>query len=178
MSGSAMDNYLELASLNDFKAITNIFRKSINHMRTLNIDQWDEIYPNEDIILTDIKKHQLYVYKINNVPISVVTLNQEQEEAYITVDWNFYDEKIAVIHRLCVDPDLQNQGIARSTMVAAQNELIKQGFLSIRLDAFSKNPYALKLYDKLGYLKCGEVTLRKGLFFCFEKRLSDSHPYA
>ena len=166
-----MEDYLELASLHDFEAITNIFRKSINHMRNLNIDQWDDIYPNEDIILTDIKKHQLYVYKINDVPVSVVVLNEEQEEAYKTVDWHYCDERIAVIHRLCVDPAVQNQGMATITMVAAQKELIKQGFSSIRLDAFSKNPYALKLYNKLGYQKCGEVTFRKGVFFCYEKRL-------
>lgn len=41
----------------------------------------------------------------------------------------------------------------------------------IRLDAFTGNPRALKLYDGLGYRRSGYVTFRKGLFVCFEKRL-------
>jgi hypothetical protein len=35
----------------------------------------------------------------------------------------------------------------------------------------SQNPQALNLYRRLGYRDVGTVTLRKGLFHCFEKAL-------
>jgi ribosomal protein S18 acetylase RimI-like enzyme len=42
---------------------------------------------------------------------------------------------------------------------------------SIRLDAFTKNFYALKMYEKLNYRKVGQGYFRKGIFYIFEKAL-------
>lgn len=49
--------------------------------------------------------------------------------------------------------------------------LKKQRVQSIRLDAFSLNPYALKMYEALGYEKVGEINWRKGTFYLCEKKL-------
>ncbi len=46
-----------------------------------------------------------------------------------------------------------------------------RGIESVRLDAFSLNPYALRMYEGLGYKKVGEANWRKGLFYLFEKNL-------
>ena len=45
------------------------------------------------------------------------------------------------------------------------------GKRAIRLDAFSKNPFALKMYIALGYTVVGEARWRKGLFYLMEKVL-------
>ncbi|MOA35168.1 hypothetical protein D3C78_1565980 [compost metagenome] len=51
-------------------------------------------------------------------------------------------------------------------------DLVKQmGLETIRLDAFSQNPYALRMYEKLHYRTVGEVQWRKGLFYLMEKKL-------
>jgi len=41
----------------------------------------------------------------------------------------------------------------------------------IRLDSYSKNSYAVKLYDKLGYTVVGHACWRKGRFDLREKKL-------
>lgn len=56
-------------------------------------------------------------------------------------------------------------------MLYIENELRKQGVKAIRLDAFEKNPYALKLYEKLGFEKVGHAQWRKGRFLLMEKKL-------
>ncbi|MOA00670.1 hypothetical protein D3C78_1200430 [compost metagenome] len=38
-------------------------------------------------------------------------------------------------------------------------------------DAFSQNPYALRMYEKLNYHTVGEVQWRKDLFYLMEKKL-------
>jgi len=57
-------------------------------------------------------------------------------------------------------------------MLAAEGVLINMGIKSVRLDTFSENPAALRLYEKLGYKNTGRVNFRKGLFYLFEKSLS------
>jgi ribosomal protein S18 acetylase RimI-like enzyme len=70
---------------------------------------------------------------------------------------------------LCVRADLQNKGIGTKTMVMIEEYMKNQGVKSIRLDAFSKNQFALKMYNKLEYKKVGDANWRKGLFYIFEK---------
>ena len=76
-----------------------------------------------------------------------------------------------MVHRLMVDPRYQGRGIAGELMRFAEDRAGELGYDAIRLDAFSANPRALWLYQRLGYHDAGCVTFRKGLFRCFEKRL-------
>ena len=45
------------------------------------------------------------------------------------------------------------------------------GYQSIRLDVFSENPFAQKLYRKNGYVTRGSAEWRKGRFDLMEKIL-------
>lgn len=56
-------------------------------------------------------------------------------------------------------------------MLIIEDILQKEGIRSIRLDVFSQNPYALKMYEALGYQKVGGASWRKGLFYLLEKKL-------
>jgi ribosomal protein S18 acetylase RimI-like enzyme len=56
-------------------------------------------------------------------------------------------------------------------MAFIEETLRARGVKAVRLDAFSLNPFALRLYERLGYEKTGEVTFRKGLFYLYEKDL-------
>jgi choline dehydrogenase-like flavoprotein len=76
-----------------------------------------------------------------------------------------------VIHRLCVHPKHQHQGVAKETMRRAERLICERGYDCIRLDAFTQNPHALKLYEGFGYSKAGETTYRKGRFVLLEKAL-------
>lgn len=42
---------------------------------------------------------------------------------------------------------------------------------AVRLDIFSQNPHALRLYTKLGYAPVGTVRWRMGDFILMEKKL-------
>lgn len=47
----------------------------------------------------------------------------------------------------------------------------EKGIEAVRLDVFSQNPYALRLYQKCGYQEVGTVQWRKGIFYLMEKYL-------
>lgn len=166
-----MDHVFRLAVLEDYEAILLIFKDAIRDMCLHKIDQWDEIYPNEATLLSDITKEQMYLLAINSKLSSAIVLNEEQDEEYKNGNWAYTDGKIAVIHRLCVHPDFQNVGVGKETMSCAEQLLFKTGYKAIRLDAFMQNPKAIHFYNRMGYKQTGKVIYRKGEFFLFEKQL-------
>ncbi len=158
-----------LATTEDLKKIEILIRNAVQKMEKENIHQWDEIYPAADDFVSDISEGNLYAGTINGKIAVVFALNQESDEQYANGKWQFPEKEYYVIHRLCVNPEFQNQGVAKITMAEIESILLKKNIHAIRLDVFSENPYSLKLYAKCGYAKTGETEWRKGKFYLMEK---------
>jgi ribosomal protein S18 acetylase RimI-like enzyme len=199
-------------TIEDLVDVVNLYKNAIKKMEENNIFQWDEIYPDEDILKDDVIKGQMYGIKMNNemslfqnpvgfepgsrknrqkpgfsthfkeaVPktevfeqpqiVCVFVINNEFDEAYLNGKWEYNQDNYKVIHRICVKSNYQNKGIGTKAMIKKAENLKNNNTGSIRLDAFSKNPYSLKMYNKLGYRKVGEANWRKGLFYLLEKIL-------
>ena len=168
-----MESLFRLASGIDTDEILVLFFKAIERLRTNDIDQWDDQYPNRYTIAEDIEKGQMYVLSQNGQIVSAVVLNEEQPKAYGSAAWSDRYGRVAVIHRLCVHPDFQGMGIGRYTLGAGEKFLADIGYTSIRLDAFMENRKAITLYESLGYTLTGKEVFRKGEFGLYEKLLSD-----
>jgi GNAT superfamily N-acetyltransferase len=162
---------IRLAADADGPALARILRDCIAAMREAGIEQWDEIYPTERHLAEDIDAKSLYVACTGSGAIvGIVVLNESQDPEYAKVPW-FSEVRPLVVHRVMVAPASQGQGIAQALMTFAEQHARTAGYGSIRLDAFTLNPRALRLYERLGYTARGTVRLRKGPFWCFEKVL-------
>ncbi|MEA4900484.1 GNAT family N-acetyltransferase [Desulfitobacterium sp.] len=159
------------AKFEDLNIIIDIFRKAIKVMNDNNIHQWDEVYPTDTNLEQDILNGQMYVGIRDGEIVSALVINNECDEEYKNGNWRYDDDNCAVVHRLCVNPIYQNKKIGKDTMFKIEELLKTEGIQSIRLDSFSLNPYALKMYQTLGYQKVGEANWRKGLFYLLEKKL-------
>lgn len=159
------------ATIDDLNKIFQLVCNAIKQMESDNIYQWDNIYPAKEDFENDIKANQLYVGIVNGEIAVVYALNKEFDDEYKNGKWQCITEKFYVVHRLCVSPDFQKQGVAHTTLMHIETELKSIGADSIRLDVFSKNPYSLKLYNKNGYEKVGVANWRKGQFYLMEKIL-------
>ncbi|GMQ57365.1 GNAT family N-acetyltransferase [Vallitalea sediminicola] len=159
------------AIIDDKDEIMKLVSDCVNNMRAQNIFQWNENYPNEEVILEDIADGNLYVMKDENRFLGIITLNEEQDEEYKTVDWKSESTGILVVHRLAVSPLGQGKGIGKSFMSFAEDLVRQKNYKTIRLDTYSGNPIALSFYDRLGYEKVGEVYFpgRDLAFYCYEK---------
>ena len=155
----------------DFAAVMPVYQAAIRHMDEAGIHQWDKIYPSETDIKEDIRRGEMYLGLFGGAIASAFTLNSMQDEQYVNGKWEYDGGRRAVVHRLCVDPARQSSGLGTQTMKYAGELLKAAGFESIRLDAFSQNPAALRLYEKLGFQRVGEAHFRVGQFYLFEKRL-------
>jgi len=160
-----------LANKDDLPYIMRMFKDAIAYMCSHGIQQWDDIYPNEQLLHSDIENRQMYVLVCGGTIVSAAVINEEQDEGYETAEWKFRKERAAVLHRLCVSPAYHNREFGKETVLLAEDTMKAAGYTAVRLDAFSQNPSALRLYEGLGYTRAGEVTFRKGRFFLYEKLL-------
>ena len=125
-----------IADLEDLEEVYDLVKRAIATMIQQDIFQWDEIYPNEEVLREDIAKKQLYVGIVEKQIAVIYVLNQECDEAYENGNWKYADEPFHVIHRLCVNPVFQKQGVGRKTMLHIEDELLSMGikqFVSMHL---------------------------------------------
>ncbi|MHB8066140.1 MAG: GNAT family N-acetyltransferase [Ruminiclostridium sp.] len=155
----------------DIEQIIDIIKAAIIDMESEGIYQWDNLYPNVEVITNDIYEKNLYAYIDENIIKGFVALNEFQDREYNSVQWKYATGKMLIIHRLCINPKYKGNGIATAIIQYAEKFGKDNNYEAIRLDAFIKNNNACKLYEKNSYEKRGIVTFRKGDFYCFEKKL-------
>lgn len=160
----------------DLMVIMDMVSRCTKVMQDGGSDQWNDQYPNMDVIGEDLKRGALFVAEGEGRILGMVVLDQNQEEHFETVDWKQVEGPHLIMHRLAVDPLAQGQGIARKLVTFAEEFALREGFRSIRLDTYSKNVAALKLYHGLGYDLRGEVNYpgRVASFPVFEKDFTRS----
>ncbi len=170
-NGETKEMEFRLGKLTDLDEICELVKLAIKNMDGQGILQWDELYPMREDFEEDVKKQELYICILDKKIVAIYVLNQECDEDYASGRWKYPDASYIVLHRLCVNPSVQNQGIATKVIRHIFAQVNEMKIESIRLDAFSSNPYALRMYDKLGFEIVGEVEFRKGRFYLMEKKI-------
>lgn len=155
----------------DIDDVCRLVSRAIDNMERHNIFQWDNIYPARDVFIEDIRKKELFVGIRQHEIVVIYTINKECDAAYQNGNWQYPHSEFRVLHRLCVHPDHQNSGIAKSTLCHMEAELKKQNIEALRLDVFGENPFALRLYRNQGYRDVGYADWRKGRFYLMEKAI-------
>ncbi len=166
-----MSMLYRLAEERDIDTICNIIETAVDKMEKQLIFQWDEIYPAKDDFLDDVRKRQLFVGLLKDDIAVIYVVNKESAAEYQNGKWQYAGCEYRVIHRLCVNPAYQGQGIAIQTLAHIEKELQKSDIKAVRLDVFSQNSTAFSLYLGMGYEKVGFADWRKGRFYLMEKLL-------
>ncbi len=163
---------ISTATQDDLDAVMSLVTACVRHMDSQGIAQWNDVYPSRTLFAKDIASQSLFVATVDAQARGVIALNEHQEPEYREISWAYDEERILVVHRLCVHPDSQGQGVAARLMDFVEHHAEVQGYSAIRLDAFTENPAAVSLYYSRGYRRAGTVRFRKGTFYCFEKKVN------
>ncbi|MFD3158394.1 GNAT family N-acetyltransferase [Haloimpatiens sp. FM7330] len=156
----------------DLSNIMLLISSAVKKMNMEGSYQWDNCYPNEEVISTDIKENSLYILKDGENYLGIIVLNEEQPVEYKDVNWENSIGNILVIHRMAVNPLYQGQGIAKKLMQFTEEFALKNNYLSIRTDTYIENIKMQSLFTKCGYNKTGSVFFNNGKqkpFLCYEK---------
>ena len=154
--------------------IMNMISECIKSMAAQGIYLFNKAYPSSEIIENDIKNGSGFIFRDNNnCCIAYVAINEDQAPEYSQIHWSTDGSKVLVIHRLFVHPESQGKGIARKFIGFIEDFAIENRYSCIRLDAYSENTQALRLYDGIGYQRLGQIFFPfKDLpFYCYEKAL-------
>ena len=162
------------AKISDIDNIMRMYKSCVNGMIEEKIDQWDDTYPNKDIIIKDIANKTYYIYILNNIIVGGINIDSIQDKTYLDIKWDDTEDKYLVVHRLGVRKEYWNKEIGRKLMLFTESLVLEKKLNSIRLDTYSNNPIAINFYLKLGFSKKGEIFLKpnKNEYYCFEKLIN------
>lgn len=124
------------------------------------------VYPTRATAARAHETGTLFVLEEQHELLASMILNSEQAEEYKSIKWLYpaADEKVLVLHTLCVPPRFSGRGLGRKMVEYAQKYARECGFSVLRLDTFSGNAPARALYTKLGFRLAGSAkTLHAGV---------------
>jgi len=167
-----MDSSFRKACIKDLPDIWEILKSAINRRKQDGSNQWQDGYPNPTVIRNDIDRGAGYVLTADDVIVAYCALLVSDEPAYADIQGKWLtDGDFVVYHRLAVADKYLGQGLAQQLLKHVETFARQQHISSIRADTNFDNPGMLRLFEKLGYQYCGEVTFRGTPRKAFEKVL-------
>lgn len=158
----------------DIKYIMKIISDAQAYFKKNNIDQWQNGYPNEESILSDILTEESYVLVDNDEIIGTAYLSFNGESDYDVIydgEW-LSDEPYGVVHRIAVKNDLKGRGIAGEIFKKIEDICIQRNIYDIKIDTHRDNKSMQRFLEKQGFTRCGVVYLKdKSERIGFEKKL-------
>ena len=167
-----MNPILRKAQIPEVEIIWNILQQAIERRRKDGSNQWQDGYPNLEVVKTDISLGKGYVLEIDNAIAAYAALVFNDEPAYkeIIGDWLTIDDFL-VIHRVAVSDDFLGKGIAVLLFQKLEDFAKEHQVFSIKVDTNFDNLAMLHILEKLDYQYCGEVYFRGSARKAFEKVL-------
>ena len=162
------------AKTSDIDEIMNIIGVAQEHFKNEGIDQWQNNYPNHEVIGMDIDNDNCYVLKDEDKIVGTTALIFDGESDYDTIyegEWLSLGE-YAVIHRMAVDFHQRGTGLASIFLKKTEELTMDREIYSIKVDTHRENIPMQKLLLKNGYKECGWIYLKdKAERIAFEKIL-------
>ena len=145
------------ANKNDLISIMPIYEEAKMKMRADgNMHQWSDKYHDEETLLADIERGELYLACEDDDIYGVFMLSFSGEETYKEIQGAWLnDETYAVIHRIA------SLGKGRNLL----KDAIDFAFAStenIRIDTHEDNNIMRTLLNKLGFIYTGIIHLKSG----------------
>lgn len=153
------DTALVRANSMDLKRLSDFYKSVIEktpHMAELVKWRYG-LHPSDEIIQEYIDSKEMYYVEENGRIIAALAVTGTQNEEYHTDKWQaaLKDDEVSVVHLLAVNPDVQKQSVASRVMKEVLINARMANKKAVRLDALYSNTPAHRLYESLGFCKCG-----------------------
>ena len=142
---------IRLAFPNEVDAIMQVMEDAKKCLADAGSDQWQNGYPNADVIIDDIISGQAYVALEEG---ELLAYAEEAYEAIYEGNWQAGESEYLVFHRIAVAADVQGKGVAQTFL-----EGLIEGFdyLDFRSDTHAENKVMQHIFEKLGFKQVGKV---------------------
>ncbi|HWK99002.1 MAG TPA: GNAT family N-acetyltransferase [Parapedobacter sp.] len=160
------------AQRNELPQIWGIIQHAIARRKDEGSDQWQDGYPNPEVLRDDIDKGVGFVLVEGETVAGYCAVLINDEPAYATIDgkWLTHGDFV-VFHRVAVVKDHLGKGLARKMMEHIEAFAVHNNIRSIKADTNYDNPAMLRTFESMGYVYCGEVYFRGSPRKAYEKLL-------
>ena len=160
------------ASLPEIPQIWEILQKAIQRRKEDGSNQWQDGYPNPEVVKADIEKEVGFVLTEgeNLVGYCAVLINDEPAYAGIEGKWQS-NVDFVVIHRIAIAQEYLGKGLAKEMMKFIEEFAVQNNIYSVKADTNFDNLAMMKSFEKAGYVYCGEVFFRGSARRAYEKVL-------
>lgn len=168
-----MRTLLRKAISEDTENIWVILRQAIARRKADGSNQWQDGYPNPEVIARDIEREIGYVLEYDSrvIGYTAILINDEPEYAKIEGSW-LIDQDFVVYHRVAISEDYAGQGFSYELLQHIEAYARKQGIHSLKADTNHDNGPMLRIFEKEGYTYCGKVYFRGSPRLAYEKVLT------
>ncbi len=168
------DLILRKAKPEEAEAIWSIIKEAIDKRKEEGSRQWQDGYPNLEVVQRDINLGYGYVHvDVKGEIYGYLALIFEIEPAYEIIEGKWLtDQPYAVVHRIAVSQSKYVKGQASKMLNDVEELCQEKQVYSLRVDTNFDNVGMLRVFEKLGYTYCGEVYFRGGARRAYEKVLN------
>lgn len=143
----------------DIGNIMKIIKQAQEYFRQNGIDQWQNNYPNQDVIENDIENEYGHLLLKDGKIVATVSISFDKEENYNKVyngKW-ISNEEYAAIHRVAVDNDYKGLGLSYEIFNKIEKLCLEKDIHSIKIDTHKDNIPMKKMLKKSGFKYCGII---------------------
>jgi GNAT superfamily N-acetyltransferase len=150
------------------------FTKAINRRKEDNSNQWQDGYPNIEILQKDIEKEAGFVLAEGEdiLGYCAILINDEPQYNDIKGKW-LTNGDFVVFHRIAISEKHLRKGLAKMLIQKIEDFALKNKIYSIKADTNYDNIAMIKIFESLGYELCGEVYFRGNPRNAYEKVLAN-----
>ena len=153
-----------LARVEDLPAILSLIDDAKAALKAQGVDQWQNGYPNEEIIANDIDRNWGRLFLRDEIAIGYLALIPGPEPTYgkISGAWLTQGIHYTVIHRFAVATAFKGAGVAAAMVGHVKNSSRRDGRASVRIDTHRDNAPMRRFLEKNSFEFCGEIYLEDG----------------
>ncbi len=157
----------------DQNQIWIVLKQAILRRKNQGSLQWQDGYPNLEIIQNDIAKGAGFVllYEQKVVGYCAILINDEPAYAKINGNWKSNTDFV-VFHRFAISESFLKKGLSKIILQNIEAFARANHIYSIKADTNFDNHAMLHIFEKSGYTLCGEVFFRGFPRKAYEKVLT------
>jgi GNAT superfamily N-acetyltransferase len=168
-----MNYHFRKAELSEIAPIWEILQQAIQRRKEDGSNQWQDGYPNPEVIQKDIEKGEGFVLVAGETIIgySAVLINDEPAYEKIEGKW-LTNGDFVVLHRVAISEKYLGKGLAKMILKCIEEFAVSNNIYSIKADTNFDNIAMMKIFESSGYTYCGEVYFRGSPRKAYEKVLA------
>ena len=164
------NHHFRKAEISEVSPIWEILQQAILRRKEDGSNQWQDGYPNPEVVQKDIEKGAGYVLTEGETIIGYCAVIINDEPAYATIEGKWLtNDDFVVIHRIAISEMYLGKGLTKIILINIEDFALNNNVFSIKADTNFDNFAMLKIFEKSGYTFCGEVYFRGSPRKAFEK---------